>query len=180
MMPGVHAFLHHCDLLQRTHSTDYVSLSHTQLWFLVGLAGLWFSQLWTTSSTHSAYQYRGTQMFTSQSVLSNLALLIWTHTAKVCFSKIYHTPWEMFLSFSKYNKWCFDKLTLLIKTVSINLQYKRHHALVLMGKSLNASNYMCVDISTHVSFTAFQSLLFLKVYRFLVLKCLTDPGTHLF
>lgn len=84
-MPGVDALLHLCDLLHCTHSTEDVSLSHVQLWFLVGLAGLWFSQLWTT---HSPCQYRGTQMLTSQSALSNLAVLIWTHTSKVCFSKI--------------------------------------------------------------------------------------------
>lgn len=53
--------------------------------------GLWFSQLWTTSATHSAYQYRGTQIFISQSLLSNLAVLIWTQTSKDVFQNLSYT-----------------------------------------------------------------------------------------
>lgn len=53
--------------------------------------GLWFSQLWTTSATHSAYQYRGTQIFISQFLLSNLAVLIWTQTSKHVFQNLSYT-----------------------------------------------------------------------------------------
>lgn len=85
--------------------------------------GLWFSQLWTTSATHSAYQYRGTLKYLFLNLfLSNLAVLIWTQTSKDVFQKSVIHLRKFFLSFSsKCNKWCFDKLTLLMKTALMNL-----------------------------------------------------------
>ena len=70
---------------------SYMSIPRTQLSSPTRWPGLWFSQLWTTRATHSAYQYRGTQIFTSQSLLSNLTVLIWTQTSKDVFQNLSYT-----------------------------------------------------------------------------------------